>query len=325
LNQELGTVNSDPEPELTQNSEPGTLNRIPSMIQERLDLLREALPYIQRFKNKIFVVKLSGKITEDQEQLNSLAEEITLCQQVGIYIAVIHGGGKQLTTIAERLGITQRIVNGRRVTDTETLEVAKMVFAGQINLDIVSALRGCGCETVGLSGVDGNIIHARRREIQKVLNHDTGEIETIDFGHVGDIVEINVRLLSLLLENGYVPVISSLGADEQGNIYNINADTIAAEIAVHLQAEKLILLTDVDGILRDRDDPSSRISRINVEEAERLVRERVVSSGMLPKIAAIAHLIRRGVRSAHIINGSKRNALLHEVFTDEGAGTMITE
>jgi acetylglutamate kinase len=294
------------------------------MVQERLDLLREALPYIQRFKNKIFVVKLSGKVTEDQEQLNSLAEEITLLQQVGIHVAVIHGGGKQLTTVAERLGITQRIVNGRRVTDTETLEVAKMVFAGQINLDVVSALRRCGCETVGLSGVDGNIIHARRREIQKVLNQETGEVETIDFGHVGDIVEINVRLLRLLLDNAYVPVISSLGADEQGNIYNINADTIAAEIAVHLQAEKLILLTDVDGILRDRDDPTSRLSRLTADEAERLVRDRVVSSGMLPKIAAIAHLIRRGVRNAHIINGSKRNALLNEVFTDEGAGTMIT-
>ena len=294
------------------------------MIQERLDLLREALPYIQRFKNKTFVVKLSGKVTEDQDQLNSLAEEITLLQQVGIHVAVIHGGGKQLTTVAERLGITQRIVNGRRVTNTETLEVAKMVFAGQINLDVVSALRGCGSETVGLSGVDGNIIHARRREIQKVLNQDTGEVETIDFGHVGDIVEINVRLLSLLLENGYVPVISSLGSDEQGNIYNINADTIAAEIAVHLRAEKLVLLTDVDGILRDRNDPTSRMSRLTVEEADRLVKDRVVSSGMLPKIAAIASLIRRGVRSAHIINGSKRNALLHEVFTDEGAGTMIT-
>ena len=294
------------------------------MVNEKLDLLREALPYIQRFKNNVFVVKLSGKVTEDQDQLNSLAEEMTLCQQVGIHIAVVHGGGKQLTTIAERLGISQRIVNGRRVTDAETLEVAKMVFAGQINTDIVSALRRSGAETVGLSGLDGNIIHARRREIQRVLNQETGEVETIDYGHVGDIVEINARLLKLLLDNGYIPVISSLGADEQGNVYNINADTIAAEIAVRLQAEKLILLTDVDGILRDRDDPSSRISRVTVEEAERLVRERIVSSGMLPKIAAIAHLIRRGVRSAHIINGSKRNALLHEVFTDEGAGTMVT-
>ena len=294
------------------------------MINERLDLLREALPYIQRFKNKVFVVKLSGKVTEDQDRLGSLAEEITLCQQVGIHVAVIHGGGKQLTETAERLGISQRMVNGRRVTDAETLEVAKMIFAGQINMDILSALRSKGAECVGLSGIDGNIIHARRREIQEVLNRETGQVETVDFGHVGEIVNINLRLLRLLLDNSYIPVISSLGADEQGNIYNINADTIAAEIAVHLEAEKLILLTDVDGILRDRDDATSRISRLTVEQAEALVRDRVVSSGMLPKIAAIALLIRRGVRSAHIINGSRRNALLHEVFTDEGAGTMIT-
>ncbi len=294
------------------------------MINERLDLLREALPYIQRFKNKVFVVKLSGKVTDDPEQLASLAEEITLCEQVGIHVAVVHGGGKQLTTIAERLGITQRIVNGRRVTNDETLEIAKMVFAGQINMDILSALRRSGAQTVGLSGIDGNTINARRREIQKVLNQETGLLETIDFGHVGDIVEINVRLLELLLTNDYIPVISSLGADEQGNIYNINADTIAAEIAAKLQAEKLILMTDVDGILLDKNDPSTRISRLNVEEAEKLVNEKIVSAGMLPKIAAIAHLIKRGVKSAHIINGSKRNALLHEVFTDEGAGTMIT-
>lgn len=295
------------------------------MINERLDLLREALPYIQRFKNKTFVVKLSGKVTEDQDQLNSLAEEITLCQQVGIHIAVVHGGGKQLSSIAERLGINQRIVNGRRVTDAETLEVAKMVFAGQINIDILSALRRAGGNTVGLSGIDGNTIHARRREIQKILNQETGEVETIDFGHVGDIVEINVGLIRLLLDSSYIPVISSLGADEQGNVYNINADTIASEIAAHLQAEKLILLTDVDGILADRNDPQSRISRLTVEGAEGLVREKKVSAGMLPKIAAIASLIRRGVKSAHIINGQKRNALLYEVFTDEGAGTMVTQ
>jgi len=294
------------------------------MLQERLDLLREALPYIQRFKNKTFVVKLSGKVTEDQEQLNSLAEEITLLNQVGIPVAVIHGGGKQLTTIAERLGIAQRMVNGRRVTDADTLEVAKMVFAGQINMDILSALRRAGADTVGLSGVDGDIIQARRREIQNVLNQETGEVEMVDFGHVGDIVNINARLIRLLLDNGYVPVISSLGADEQGNVYNINADTIAAEIAAHLEAEKLILLTDVDGILCDRTDPSSRISRLTVDEAEALVKDKTVSAGMLPKVAAIARLIRRGVRSAHIINGNRRNALLYEVFTDEGAGTMIT-
>jgi acetylglutamate kinase len=292
-------------------------------VSERLDLLREALPYIQRFKNKRFVVKLSGKITENQQELHSLAEEITLCQQVGIRVAVVHGGGKQLTTVAERLGISQRIVNGRRVTDAETLEVAKMVFAGQINTDILSALMRAGAETVGMSGVDGNTIKARRRDIQETLNLETGEVEIIDYGHVGDIVQINVRLVELLIDNGYVPVISSLGADDQGNVFNINADTIAAEIAVHLAAEKLILLTDVDGILLDKGDPASRISRLTVDEAEALVTDRKVSAGMLPKIASIASLVRRGVKSAHIINGSKRNALLYEVFTDEGAGTMI--
>jgi acetylglutamate kinase len=293
-------------------------------ISERLDLLREALPYIERFKGKRFVVKLSGKVVEDHDQLNSLAEEITLCQQVGIRMAVVHGGGKQLTAIAERLGIPQKIVNGRRVTSTETLEVAKMVFAGQINTDILSALRRCGAETVGLSGVDGNTIQARRRDIQDVFNQETGEVETVDFGYVGDIVAINVRLIQLLLDNSYIPVISSLGADDEGNVFNINADTVASEIAVELPAEKLILLTDVNGILRDPKDPSSRISRLSASEAEQLVLDRTISSGMIPKISAIAGLIRRGVGSAHIINGSYRNALLYEVFTDEGAGTMIT-
>lgn len=294
------------------------------MTQERLDLLREALPYIQRFKGKIFVIKLSGKVIEDYTALCSIAEEVTLCQQVGIKTVVIHGGGKQLNELAEKLGIAQTVINGRRVTTSETLEVAKMVFAGQINMDILSSLRRAGAETVGLSGLDGNIIRARRREIQKVLNHETGREEEIDYGHVGDIVEVNVRLLDLLLDNSYVPVVSSLGADELGNIYNINADTIAAEIAVHLKAEKLILLTDVDGIFLDKQDPSSKLSRLTVEEAERLIEERVVSAGMLPKLNSISHLIRRGVQSAHIINGNKRNGLLNEVFTDEGTGTMIS-
>ncbi len=177
--------------------------------------------------------------------------------------------------------------------------------------------------TVGLSGIDGNIVRARRREIQKILNQETGELETVDFGHVGEILQIDGGLVRLLMESEYIPVISSLGADEQGNVYNINADTIAGELAAELQAEKLVLLTDVDGVLLRSDDPSSKISRLSVEDVDRLVLNRVVSAGMLPKVAAVAHLIRRGVKSAHIINGSRRNALLREVFTDEGAGTMI--
>src|SRR6187455_3629012 len=189
------------------------------MDQENLDLLREALPYIQRFKGKSFVVKLSGKVTEDHDRLISLAEELALMHQVGIRICVVHGGGKQLSELAKQLGVEQTIIEGRRVTDDATLEMAKMVFAGKINTDILSALRNRGVEAVGLSGVDGNIVHAERRPPKEVLNRETGERAHVDFGHVGDVVEINSRLLTVLLDQGYLPVVSSLGADSEGTVF----------------------------------------------------------------------------------------------------------
>ncbi len=291
--------------------------------EARLDLLREALPYIQRFKGRTFIVKLSGKATEQRENLASLAEELALLHLVGIRVCVIHGGGKQLSDLASLMGVEQTIINGRRVTDDATLEMAKMVFAGQINTDILAALRQRGVEAVGLSGVDGNIVHAKRRPPKEVLNRETGEREHVDFGHVGDVVEINTRLLSVLLDQGYLPVISSLGADAEGTVFNINADTIAAEIAVRLAAEKLILLSDVDGIRLRAEEPESKLSKLTVDEAEALVRAGAATGGMIPKLQSIAHLLRRGVGSAHIINGRLRNALLAEVFTDEGTGTMI--
>jgi acetylglutamate kinase len=291
--------------------------------QVRFDLLREALPYIQRFQGKTFVVKLSGKATEDVENLAALAEELALLHQVGIRICVVHGGGKQLSELASQMGIAQTIINGRRVTDDATLEMAKMIFAGKINTDILAALRHRGVEAVGLSGVDGNIIHAARRPIKEVLNSETGERSQVDFGHVGDVRGVNSRLLCVLLDQNYLPVISSLGADTEGTVFNINADTIAAEIAVRLEAEKLILLSDVDGIQTRLGDADSKLSRLTVTEAEALVSERIATGGMIPKLQSIAQLLRRGVRSAHIINGCRRNALLAEVFTDEGTGTMI--
>lgn len=291
--------------------------------QLRLDLLREALPYIQRFKGQTFVVKLSGKATEDNENLSSLAEELALLHQVGIRICVVHGGGKQLSDLASILGIKQTIINGRRVTDDATLEMAKMIFAGKINTDILAALRNRGIEAVGLSGVDGNIVHAERRPPKEVLNRETGESSRVDFGHVGDILEINARLLIVLLEHGYLPVISSLGADAEGTVFNINADTIAAEIAVQLQAEKLILLSDVDGIYLREGEPETKLSRLTASEAEALIRDGKATGGMIPKLQSITALLGRGVHSAHILDGSLRNALLSEVFTDEGTGTMI--
>ncbi|HVF57087.1 MAG TPA: acetylglutamate kinase [Pyrinomonadaceae bacterium] len=293
------------------------------MSQPRLDLLREALPYIQRFKGKTFVVKFSGKVTEDHDNLVSLVEELALLHQVGIRLCVVHGGGKQLSDLAEQLGIEQTIINGRRVTNDATLDMAKMIFAGKINIDILAALRQRGVESVGLSGIDGNIVHAVRRPPKEILNRETGISSEVDFGHVGDVMEINDRLLQVLLDHDYLPVISSLAADDEGRVFNINADTIAAEIAVRLRAEKLIMLSDVDGIYLRPGEQATKLSRLSAEEVLALVRDGVATGGMIPKLQNIAELLRRGVRSAHIIKGSLRNALLSEVFTDEGTGTMI--
>jgi len=294
-----------------------------SMSQPRLELLREALPYIRRFKGQTFVVKLSGKVTEGRDKLVSLTEELALLHQVGIRVCVVHGGGKQLTELAALMGVEQTIIDGRRVTDDATLDMAKMIFAGKINTDILAALRNSGVHAVGLSGVDGNIIHAERRPPKDVLNRSTGETEQVDFGHVGDILEIDDRLLRVLLNEDYLPVVSSLGADAEGRVFNINADTVASEIAARLQAEKLILLSDVDGIYLRPGEPESKLSRLSASEIGGLIRDGVARGGMIPKLQSIAALLGRGVRSAHIIDGSQRNALLSEVFTDEGTGTMI--
>ena len=291
--------------------------------QLRLDLLREALPYIQRFQGHTFVVKLSGKVTEDPTNLTSLAEELALLHQVGIRICVVHGGGKQLTELASKLGVEQTIIEGRRVTDDATLEMAKMIFAGKINTDILAALRHRSIEAVGLSGVDGNIIHAERRPPKEILNRETGVRAQVDFGHVGDVVRINSRLLMVLLDQGYLPVISSLGADDEGMVFNINADTVASEIAVQLKAEKLILLSDVDGIYLSPGDPQTKLSRLTADEADDLIARGAATGGMIPKLQSIAALLRRGVHSAHIISGTNRNALLSEIFTDKGTGTMV--
>ena len=291
--------------------------------QLRLDLLREALPYIQRFKGKTFVVKFSGKVTEDHDRLISLAEELALLHQVGIRICVVHGGGKQLSELAEKMGVEQTIIEGRRVTDDETLEMAKMVFAGKINTDILAALRHRGIHAVGLSGIDGNIVHAERRPPRQVVDRATGQEAEVDFGHVGDIIEIDSRLLLVLLDQDYLPVVSSLGADSEGRVFNINADTVASEIAIQLKAEKLVLLSDVDGIYLRAGAPESKLSRLTADEAQDLIKSGAAAGGMIPKLQNIVDLLRRGVQSAHIIDGNSRNTLLAEVFTNEGTGTMI--
>lgn len=293
------------------------------MDREKLDLLRESLPYIQRFQGKTFVVKLSGKVTEDKENLASLAEELALLHQVGIRVCVIHGGGKQLNELAKKLGVVQTVIEGRRVTDDDTLELAKMIFRGKINTEILAQFRRRGIHAVGLSGVDGGVVKAVKRPPKDVVNRDTGATESIDFGHVGDIVEVDASLINTLLDSRYLPVISSLGADDDGKIFNINADTIASEIAAALGAEKLILLSDVNGIYLEEGREETKISRLTIADAKDMISSGKVTGGMIPKLESLINLLARGVRSAHVIGGTTRNAILQEVFTDEGTGTMV--
>lgn len=292
---------------------------------QTLDLLREALPYIQRFQGKTFVVKFSGKVTEDRENLASLAEELALLHQVGIRVCVIHGGGKQLTELAQKLGVVQTVIEGRRVTDDDTLDLAKMIFRGKINTEILSELRGHGVDAVGLSGVDGGVIRAERRPPKEILNRETGEMRSVDFGNVGDVVAVDTHLLELLLQGGYLPVVSSLGADDKGKVFNINADTIASEIAVSLSAEKLILMSNVNGIYLEPGNELSKLDRLTVQEAREMIDTGKATGGMIPKLENLMSVIGRGVPSCHVIGGNTRNALLSEVFTDEGTGTMMVK
>jgi acetylglutamate kinase len=243
---------------------------------------------------------------------------------VGIRSVLVHGGGPQATELAERLGHKPEIIEGRRVTDDDALEVAKMVFAGQINIEILSALRRQGLKAVGLSGVDGGILSAVRRPETEVYDQETGEKRRVDFGHVGDITAVDTQLLKKLLAEDYVPVVSSLGGDDEGHIFNINADTVAARIAMDLRAEKLILLTNAPGLLADPADPESLISHLSASRCEELLAAGAIRGGMVPKIQTLLAAVRGGVPRAHILDGKSPHSLLVELFTKEGTGTMVT-
>ena len=290
------------------------------MNPEHLGLLRQALPFINKFKNKTFVVKIGGEIADSEATLHSFCEEVALLAQVGIHVVMVHGGGKQATELSQQLGIEPKMIQGRRVTDEKTLDVVMMVFAGTINTEILAALREYGAEAVGISGVDGGIINAVKRPPKKVVDEKTGQEQMVDYGHVGDIESIDPKLLEVLLAADFVPVMASLGGDDAGNILNINADTVASEIASALKAEKLILVTDVEGILRD---DKSLISRVTPSEIDELVKSGVIRGGMVPKAMSAVEALKDGVQSVHIISGKKPSTLLAEVFTETGSGTMI--
>jgi len=289
-----------------------------------IETLLQALPYIRRHKGGTFIIKCGGEIARDPEALDCLAADIALIFHVGVRPIVIHGGGPQATDLSRRLGHEPSIIHGRRVTDDATLEIAKMVFGGQINIDILGALRRHGIQAVGVSGVDADLIHAVRRPATEMEDPATGEKRHVDWGHVGDIKSVNTRLLRKLLDDGYVPVLSSLGSDDQGSVYNINADTVAARVAMDMRADKLLLLTNAPGLLADPDDPESLVSHISASRGEEMLRTKAIRGGMVPKVQTLIEAVRGGVRRAHILDGKAAHSLLVELFTKEGTGTMVT-
>lgn len=287
---------------------------------KREDVLMEALPYIRKFHGKTMVIKLGGHAMVDGCILDTVVSDVVLLQLIGIKVVLVHGGGPEITEKMKALGKEPKFVGGLRITDDETLEVAQMVLVGKINTKIVSLISKAGGRAIGVSGNDANLIIARKMERQRV-RVDNRE-EEVDLGHVGEIEEIRPDVLNTLLENGYIPVIAPLAIDRNGNDLNINADTAAGEIAIALNAYKLISMTDVDGIM-DR-ERTKVFRQMTKSDAEQLIATGVVSEGMIPKVLAVLRAIQGGVSYSHIINGNISHNLILELFTSEGVGTMLT-
>ena len=287
---------------------------------EDITVLKQALPYIRRFKGSTFVVKLGGESMTSKEVLERLIEDVTLLHLVGIRVVLVHGGGVHVTRLAAQLGIETKFVGGRRVTDEDTLDVLKMVLAGKISVEILSMLKRKGVQAMGVSGVAAGVIEARRRAPTAVTGSD-GEL--VDFGEVGDIERIDTHLISLLLDNGYLPVLSPLGADAEGNVLNINADTVACRLAASLEAEKLLLMTGALGVMGDIDDPTTLISRLSADEAREAISDGMIKGGMIPKVEETLRAIERGANQVHILSAVEPHQILLEVFTPAGCGTMI--
>jgi acetylglutamate kinase len=280
--------------------------------------LRSAAPYIRMYKGKTFVVKAGGGVFSDAAAVHGLIEQIAILHYFGVRVIFVHGGGPQLTEITEQLGVPTRMVEGRRVTDQKAIDATSMVLNGLINTRLLALCREMNIDAVGISGVDAGLIRAHKRAPVKI-----GTGETVDYGFVGDIDGIDTTVLTRLLDNGLMPVVSPLSADENGTLLNINADTVAAAIGAALSAEKLLLCTGAPGILERVDDPSSIISYTDLAGLKRLRDEKKIVDGMLPKARAIEDAIRGGVRRVHVMSYKSPEGILAEVFTNEGAGTLI--
>jgi len=280
--------------------------------RERMHILSEALPYIREWQNKTVVVKYGGAAMDDPALRNSVARDLALLHYVGIRVVVVHGGGPQVNDMMKRLGLEPKFVGGLRVTDPATMEVAQMVLVGTVNKELVSLIQTHGGKAVGLSGKDAGLIQACK------LESPAG-----DLGYVGDIVDVDTGVVDVLTDAGYVVVISTIGIGEEGQSYNINADTAAGAVAAALGAEKLIVLSDIPGLLDNVEDENSLISELTPEQAEKLVKDGKVSKGMIPKLEACLKAIEGGVPRAHMIDGRLPHSMLIELFTDAGIGTMI--
>lgn len=276
---------------------------------QRAEILIQALPYIQKYNDKIIVVKYGGNAMLNEELKEAVMGDIVLLSLIGIKVVLVHGGGPEITEMLTKVGKKSEFVDGLRVTDKETVELVQMVLAGKVNKSLVHLLERKGGKAIGLCGLDGNMISA------KVANPK--------LGFVGEITDINVAPVLDVLEKGYVPVVSTVGCDMDGNVYNINADTVAARLAGALRAECLISMTDIVGLLRDKNDPSTLIPKVYVSDAPKLIREGIISGGMIPKVNCCIEAIRRGVDKVFIIDGRIPHSILIEVLTDEGVGTMF--
>lgn len=277
-------------------------------------MLIEALPYIQRLFGKTIIIKYGGAAMQDDSLTQKILEDVTLLKFVGMNPILVHGGGPDINNMLNALGVEPHFVDGLRVTDDKTMEVVQMVLTGKINKEIVSKLNGMHANAIGLCGIDGNIITAKKAKPKN----------GVDLGNVGEITGINTKLLTTLANDQYIPVIAPVGTGEHGESYNINADTVASEIACALRAEKLMFLTDTDGIRMDKDDPSTLIYEISISKINELIEQGIIEGGMLPKVGGCIHAIREGVERVHILNGTIPHPIILEIFTDSGIGTMIT-
>lgn len=276
---------------------------------QRAEVLTQALPYIQRFNGKVVVVKYGGNAMIDEHLKAQVMEDIVLLWLVGVKVVLVHGGGPEINEVMDRFGKKPEFVGGLRVTDRETMDIVQMVLAGKVNKTLVNLIEMNGGKAMGISGMDGRLIEAVPKD------------EAL--GYVGKITKVNIATVTDLLEKGYIPVISTVACDRHGNSYNINGDTAAAYIAGAIGAERLIMMTDIAGILRDKDDPSTLITELTVDEAEMLAESEIISGGMIPKINCCVDAINKGVKNVTIMDGRVPHSILMEILTDEGAGTMV--